>query len=179
MGNKLVIKTDPSEARKQSTKPERSSCSCNEITEKELDYFQSETQLSRSEIKEIYNMFSKESKNGELNPAEFDQLCAKLLKNGSKQIVDDIKLGFESFDLNKDGAISFREFIVAYALLQPNCLKKKLSKTFDAFDIDKNGYLDIDEIYVVIKRIYRVVGGEEKIGLYNLKKYFISALSNF
>jgi Ca2+-binding EF-hand superfamily protein len=134
------------------------------ITDDEIDYFKTHTNLSRSEIKEIFKQFNKECTNGQLDQHEFNELFKRLNKNGSKSFEDSVKFAFDVFDHDKSGKISFKEFILTYALLQPDNLERKIVNTFNAFDLDHNGYLDIDEIYVVIARIFHLLGGEKRLG---------------
>jgi Ca2+-binding EF-hand superfamily protein len=132
------------------------------MTDEEIDYFKTHTNLSRSEIKDIFKQFNKECTNGELNQQELNELFKRLNKNGSKSFEKSIKFAFEAFDHDKNGKITFKEFIITYALLQPDNLERKIINTFNAFDLDHNGYLDIDEIYVVIARIFHLLGGEKR-----------------
>lgn len=134
------------------------------MTDDEIDYFKTQTNLSRSEIKEIFKQFNKECTNGELNQQEFNELYKRLNKNGSKSFENSVRFAFEAFDLDKDGKITFKEFILTYALQQPDNLERKIVNTFNEFDIDHNGYLDIDEIYFVIARIFHLLGGEKRLG---------------
>ena len=105
--------------------------------------------MSRSEIKSIYQDFVKESVNGELDLEGFidfysslstDRLVKEFLKNNAQFI-------FDTFDKDHNGSVSFREFMCAYVLTTPGNLEKKLEYTFELYDMDGNGYLDLDEIY--------------------------------
>lgn len=119
------------------------------LSEPDYKYIVEQTGLSRSEIKSIYQDFVKESVNGELDLEGFidfysslstDRLVKEFLKNNAQFI-------FDTFDKDHNGRVSFREFMCAYVLTTPGNLEKKLEYTFELYDMDGNGYLDLDEIY--------------------------------
>ncbi len=70
---------------------------------------------------------------------------------------------------DQNGRISFQEFITAYSLTQPGNLEDKIKYTFDKYDVDGSGFLDIDELYMVIVRLFNLLGGEKKVGVDCLK----------
>ena len=59
---------------------------------------------------------------------------------------------FRCFDEDKNGYISFNEFMLAYALTSRGDLKQKLEYAFALYDADGNGYLDDKEVREVYQR---------------------------
>ena len=58
---------------------------------------------------------------------------------------------FNSFDTGGDGWIDRREFLAAMAvMLHPDNLEAQIDLAFDAYDVDKNGRLEFDELRQVI-----------------------------
>lgn len=46
---------------------------------------------------------------------------------------------------------------MAYALLSSGNLEKKIEYTFHLYDLDQNGYLDLDEVYRIVTRIFSLL----------------------
>ena len=62
---------------------------------------------------------------------------------------------FNSFDTGGDGWIDRREFLAAMAvMLHPDNLEAQIDLAFDAYDVDKNGRLEFDELRQVIAAVY-------------------------
>ncbi|KAN0019664.1 hypothetical protein ACTFIV_008704 [Dictyostelium citrinum] len=58
---------------------------------------------------------------------------------------------FKIFDSDKNGRISFKEFVGALFIITKSPVSDKLSFLFDMFDRDLNGYLDLEESYNILK----------------------------
>eukprot|EP00965_Chrysotila_dentata_P132603 4384870-Pleurochrysis_carterae.AAC.1 len=62
---------------------------------------------------------------------------------------------FAAFDKGGDGYIDMREFLAAMGvMLHPNDVKQQVSLAFDAYDLNKDGKLQLDELKAVIKSIF-------------------------
>eukprot|EP00026_Physarum_polycephalum_P019579 Phypoly_transcript_21658.p1 GENE.Phypoly_transcript_21658~~Phypoly_transcript_21658.p1 ORF type:complete len:174 (+),score=29.87 Phypoly_transcript_21658:84-605(+) len=92
------------------------------------------------------------NKDGSLDFPEFEKLFSSKVPDAQE-----LKLWFESFDADKSGKISGKEFFSTLAVIGKGSLQDKLSFLFDLFDTDKSGSLTHAEITHVIAYIKRVV----------------------
>ena len=87
-----------------------------ELTKKDLDFLSKQTGLSVDEVKNVFAKFMANNPDGQLDKKEFVRLYDEL-RPEPPEILDEISLYvFGAFDKDKNGTISFNEFMIAYAL---------------------------------------------------------------
>lgn len=129
------------------------------LSDYEIAYLTDETGLSKHEIKMIFNKFVREASSGELTHEEFVRFYTSLSPDPPEFLNEYSKFVFDAFDHDHSGKVSFREFVIAYVLTNPKTsLEKKLDYTFSFYDIDQNGFLDRDEVFAIVTRIYMLIG---------------------
>ena len=70
---------------------------------------------------------------------------------------------FNSFDKDGDGVINKKEFLTAMAvMLHPNDQEEQISMAFDAYDSNKDGQLQVEELRHVIGAVFATM---EKMGI--------------
>ena len=98
------------------------------------------------EIKQLKDEFDKidVNKDGEISKEELVR-CLEVLypHEEAKQRAEDI---FKEIDFNNDGTINFSEFLTVNISKEKLLSEDTLSKAFQMFDIDGNGYITIDEL---------------------------------
>ena len=95
-----------------------------------------------AEMKKLYKSFKRmdKDKSGDLDIEEFLSL-PELNQNPLVRRVVMI------FDKNKDGSISFEEFITGLSSLYSNDEEAKLKFAFKVYDIDGDGYISNGELF--------------------------------
>merc|ERR1712062_892795 len=65
---------------------------------------------------------------------------------------------FRTFDVDNNGLIDFKEFLLAIDVTSSGSPEKKLSWAFRMYDVDGNGWVDISEMTKIVKSIYGMIG---------------------
>ena len=102
------------------------------------------TKEEMSKFKKKFNELDKD-KNGTIEPAEFFSVPS-LAKNPLAQRVISV------FDENKDGAISFDEFINGLTALSTGTdEQQKIRFAFKIYDLDEDGFLSNGDLFLTLK----------------------------
>ena len=99
------------------------------------------------DIKRLYRRFNKldKDKSGQLEPEEFFDIPALSQNPLVKRVIS-------IFDKDKDGKISFVEFITGLATLSTTANEKeKLRFAFKVYDKDEDGYISNGDLFAVLK----------------------------
>lgn len=64
---------------------------------------------------------------------------------------------FRTFDLNRDGVVDFREYMLAMHVINTGSDEERLAWAFRLFDIDNNGMVEREEVAEIARAILEVV----------------------
>merc|ERR1711915_690645 len=67
-----------------------------------------------------------------------------------------------TFDTDKNGFIDFKEFLLAIDVTSTGSPEDKLKWAFRMYDVDGNGWIDLVEMTVIVRSIYRMSGCSEQ-----------------
>ncbi|XP_052788073.1 neuronal calcium sensor 1-like [Mya arenaria] len=114
------------------------------------------TYFNKKELQHWYKDFLRECPNGALKQEEFEAIYQQFFPHGSpKKFASYV---FNIFDTNKDGHISFKEFICALSITSRGTLDEKLDWAFSLYDVDSDGFITRTEMIEIIDAIYNMVG---------------------
>ncbi|CAF1546533.1 unnamed protein product [Didymodactylos carnosus] len=74
---------------------------------------------------------------------------------------------FRAFDLNGDHGVSFTEFLMAFFATTEAPLEQKLRYAFNVYDIDHNSSIDRNEILLVLRSMFELLGMDAKPDKYS------------
>lgn len=112
-----------------------------------------EEQLSPEQVAEFKEAFSKFDKdgNGSINTQELGAVMQALGKDLSEA---ELKEFISKVDTDADGVISFPEFLEEMVRRMKAWRKKQdLQEAFRVFDVDRNGYISVDELKQVMAKL--------------------------
>uniref|UniRef100_A0A8C9L8J9 Potassium voltage-gated channel interacting protein 1 n=1 Tax=Pavo cristatus TaxID=9049 RepID=A0A8C9L8J9_PAVCR len=65
---------------------------------------------------------------------------------------------FNAFDTAQNGSVKFEDFVMALSILLRGTVHEKLRWTFNLYDINKDGYINKEEMMDIVKAIYDMMG---------------------
>ncbi|TKR72479.1 hypothetical protein L596_019916 [Steinernema carpocapsae] len=134
-------------------KPKKAS---KKLSPEDLEELEQKTYFSRKELRKWYKDFVRDCPTGELKLDEFQNIYKQFFPTGDPSKF--ASFVFNVFDDNRDGHISFREFIAALSITSRGTLDEKLDWAFSLYDVDKDGYITKDEMANIVEAIYSMIG---------------------
>jgi serine/threonine-protein phosphatase 2B regulatory subunit len=116
------------------------------LVRQELDQLSRQAGLGPGELEQLYTLWGAEL-NSQISREQF---AAGLRGVGiSDPLV--IEQSFSAFDADGSGHIDFREFVSGMAVLHRGSPEDRLKLMFQSYDLDKNGFLDRDEVFAIFR----------------------------
>ena len=115
--------------------------------------------ISFDELEKIHQEFIRATSyrgdsSGRVDFNEFQQLLKSRINN-SKTIQE----LFHAVDVEKSGAIDFRNFIVSMCVLRSGSFEQRLWFAFRAYDADGSNTIDKNEMYSLLRSAFEAKGG--------------------
>ncbi|KAL6043072.1 Calmodulin, partial [Balamuthia mandrillaris] len=117
---------------------------------------QEETHFDKVEVKKLFETFQQCATDGKLDKPAFREALDLLEAAGLKKM-DDTPFPdrlFDLLDLNGDGVVDLQEFISGLSFLCKGTPEEKLRLSFQAYDLDGNGYITKDELSLMFKQAW-------------------------
>ncbi|CAF0707236.1 unnamed protein product [Brachionus calyciflorus] len=122
-----------------------------ELTENEIQSILENTDYTREQITQLYDNFIKLYPSGFLFKDQFCKLYKDLYPN--KQSDKYLEQIFKIFDSDKNGIVTFGEFVITVFLQGRKEPEEKLRLVFRMYDHNRNGFVDKKEIEAILKSI--------------------------
>jgi len=132
------------------------------LTDDDYSRIHAKTGYSKNELKKMFDKFVAQAPDGDLRPENFVDLYQSLTSEVPLYLDEDPQFVFDTFDQDQVGSVSFEKFVYGFYLLNKGTLEEKIEYTFNLYDIDRNGYLDIDEIYRAIVKVFSLTQRNKK-----------------
>lgn len=118
-------------------------------TQQDFDQLASFTTFNSKEVEKLWRKFEKisnsETQDYQINISEFQRALGLRSKGFAERV-------FAAFDTDSSQEISFKEFVIGLSVMSPRAtMNEKAKFCFDVFDIDKNGYIEKDELLIVLR----------------------------
>uniref|UniRef100_A0A2K6F179 Potassium voltage-gated channel interacting protein 1 n=1 Tax=Propithecus coquereli TaxID=379532 RepID=A0A2K6F179_PROCO len=113
--------------------------------------------------------FAQECPSGVVNEETFKQIYAQFFPHGVLPLfevllspsVEPLTYAhylFNAFDTTQTGSVKFEDFVTALSILLRGTVHEKLRWTFNLYDINKDGYINKEEMMDIVKAIYDMMG---------------------
>ncbi|XP_030620627.1 Kv channel-interacting protein 1 isoform X4 [Chanos chanos] len=140
-----------------------------------LEQLESQTNFSKKELQVLYRGFKNECPSGVVNEETFKQIYAQFFPHGGRCVSSKLCLLpsashtlpdastyahylFNAFDTAHNGSIKFEDFVMALSILLRGSTREKLQWTFNLYDINRDGYINKEEMTDIVRAIYDMMG---------------------
>ncbi|XP_012884089.1 PREDICTED: Kv channel-interacting protein 1 isoform X1 [Dipodomys ordii] len=150
-----------------------------------LEQLEAQTNFTKRELQVLYRGFKNECPSGVVNEETFKQIYAQFFPHGASRpcsqplfsppplwglqpsplsppcLVDASTYAhylFNAFDTTQAGSVKFEDFVTALSILLRGTVHEKLRWTFNLYDINKDGYINKEEMMDIVKAIYDMMG---------------------
>uniref|UniRef100_A0A3P9A8Y1 Kv channel-interacting protein 4 n=1 Tax=Esox lucius TaxID=8010 RepID=A0A3P9A8Y1_ESOLU len=121
-----------------------------------LEQLEALTRFNRKELQILYRGFKNECPSGVVNEDTFKDIYSQFFPQGDASKYAHFL--FNAFDTNKDGSVSFEDFVMGLSILLRGSVQEKLNWAFNLYDINKDGYITKEEMLDIMKAIYDMMG---------------------
>lgn len=121
-----------------------------------LEQMEAQTNFTKRELQVLYRGFKNECPSGVVNEDTFKQIYAQFFPQGDASMYAHYL--FNAFDSAHNGSVKFEDFVMALSILLRGSVREKLSWTFNLYDINKDGYINKEEMTDIIRAIYDMMG---------------------
>uniref|UniRef100_A0AAQ5YFQ2 EF-hand domain-containing protein n=1 Tax=Amphiprion ocellaris TaxID=80972 RepID=A0AAQ5YFQ2_AMPOC len=138
-----------------------------------LDQLEAQTNFSKRELQVLYRGFKNECPSGVVNEDTFKQIYSQFFPHGGEESMCGLLLMsapafvsvftyahylFNAFDAGHTGSIKFEDFVTALSILLRGSVTEKLQWTFNLYDINRDGYINKEEMTDIVRAIYDMMG---------------------
>ena len=122
------------------------------LSDEDIDLLKSTSNKTDEEIRQIFDEFLEDFPTGKVEPNGVKKMMDHTLP---EKYSDDLgRHIFHVYDINDDGVIDFREFMMVYYLLSEGSPEEVLSGVFRMFDHNRNGSISMVEVTHLVTMIY-------------------------
>nr|XP_019941052.1 PREDICTED: Kv channel-interacting protein 1-like [Paralichthys olivaceus] len=97
-----------------------------------------------------------ECPSGVVNEETFKHIYAQFFPHGDASMYAHYL--FNAFDTTNNGSIKFKDFVMGLSILLRGTLREKLEWTFHLYDINRDGYINREEMTEIVRAIYNMMG---------------------
>ncbi|XP_036095999.1 Kv channel-interacting protein 1 isoform X1 [Molossus molossus] len=144
-----------------------------------LEQLEAQTNFTKRELQVLYRGFKNECPSGVVNEETFKQIYAQFFPHGGESDLEKDPARrfpspasplclsdastyahylFHAFDTTQTGSVKFEDFVTALSILLRGTVHEKLRWTFNLYDINKDGYINKEEMMDIVKAIYDMMG---------------------
>ncbi|OQV20816.1 putative Kv channel-interacting protein 4 [Hypsibius exemplaris] len=115
-----------------------------------------QTHYTPREVRMIYRAFKQECPTGIVYEQQFKELYSQYFPLGDARPFSGLL--FSNIDHNRNGWITFEQFICSMSLLTRGTLSEKLRWVFNLYDLNGDGFISRDELTNVVVAVHALLG---------------------
>ncbi|XP_053336118.1 Kv channel-interacting protein 2-like isoform X3 [Clarias gariepinus] len=121
-----------------------------------LEKLQEQTKFTKKELQVLYRGFKNECPSGVVNEETFKVIYSQFFPQGDSSMYAHFL--FEAFDTNKNGSVSFEDFVIGLSIILRGTIIDRLNWAFNLYDLNKDGCITKEEMLDIMKSIYDMMG---------------------
>uniref|UniRef100_A0A8B9R871 Potassium voltage-gated channel interacting protein 2 n=1 Tax=Astyanax mexicanus TaxID=7994 RepID=A0A8B9R871_ASTMX len=121
-----------------------------------LEKLQEQTKFTKKELQVLYRGFKNECPSGVVNEDTFKIIYSQFFPQGDSSTYAHFL--FEAFDTNKNGSVSFEDFVIGLSIILRGTINDRLNWAFNLYDLNKDGCITKEEMLDIMKSIYDMMG---------------------
>ncbi|XP_049820886.1 Kv channel-interacting protein 1 [Aethina tumida] len=114
------------------------------------------TKFTRQEIRIMYRGFKTECPEGVVHEDSFKEIYSKFFPHGNSSLY--AHYVFKAFDVNCNGAISFRDLLITLSTLLRGSVYERLRWTFKLYDVNGDGCISRGELSEIVVAVHELMG---------------------
>jgi Ca2+-binding EF-hand superfamily protein len=126
------------------------------LSNEDIILLRQETKFSSRELHQWYKGFKRDVNDGELTKEEFIKVHRQFYPFGDP--TEFATYAFEAFDIEDKQKINFKDFVKSLSIASRGTVEEKLKWAFKMYDRDKDGYISYNDLLIVIKSVFKMVG---------------------
>ena len=126
------------------------------LTSHDLHYLCKYTGMRKHDIKVRFEQFCRKYPDGKIPKDEYISILNDCYRTTDVAHLEQYVLS--SYDMNGDGWIDFKEFLLCLFTFSGGTPKEKLSQIFRVFDLDNNGFITKEEVQKLVKDLFHLLG---------------------
>jgi len=124
------------------------------LNPKDIDELMRITNFNGEELNNIFHTFRKDHHTTFIDRTAFVQKYNFIFSNSASEGTAFTDHVFRLFDINQDGLLNFREFVVGLSLSYRASIEDKLFWIFKLYDINHSGDITIEEMTNIMECLY-------------------------
>ncbi|XP_076329896.1 neuronal calcium sensor 2 isoform X1 [Tachypleus tridentatus] len=126
------------------------------VTSQDMKFLKRYTHYDEKTIHEMYVGFLQDCPNGKLTKDKFVHLYKMFFAWGQpEKFCEHV---FRTFDMDGNGYIDFKEFLLALAITSEGSMQERLKWAFRMYDINGNGHIEKPEMTLIVQALYEMLG---------------------
>ena len=125
-----------------------------ELSAEEANFLIWNTSLGREKLESQYQTFMSNHANGQISKKSFNKMMKESYPGvKTKKLSRHV---FRMYDTNGDGAVDFKEFVVALDVFANGTPEQNLKQIFRVLDINNDGKIHVMELIEVVRDIFEL-----------------------
>ncbi|XP_027040279.1 Kv channel-interacting protein 1-like isoform X2 [Pocillopora damicornis] len=121
-----------------------------------IEELMANTKFTRQELQRMYRGFKNECPNGTVDRDTFKKIYAQFFPYGDSSLYANHV--FNVFDHDRDGKVSFEDFVTGLSLSLYGNREEKMRWAFQLYDLDSDGFITREEMATVVHSVHCMMG---------------------